>query len=344
MQNRLQRETRIIQSIAKDAQTISTIAKRLHQPERTVRDDLRRLEQRFPERITRRREDGHSLIAWAGPIPESLHNRLERLDHSELVALVTARAFFRSPGETGFAGPLAKAIDGLLRHMGVADEVHRIDPLAIEVDHFAAALEDPEHMVTAISAVIHKGYLRGRYRNRHDEVNDLHLMPLRLLFIDGEMHILAWLDPQRPLLDLRLSRFLQLSDEHRAPTNAPTHDAPQLHKLITAHRECAFRTHGHHDPSKRERVTLALNPAIIPHLRDRNWGLNQIWDDQPADLPPQWARLSFTTSGLPACYHWVLSLGAGAIAEAPAQLIADLRDNAEATLKHYPKSLTKDIP
>lgn len=332
-----QRRHTLINLLAEDAYSRRELAKRLRCSPRTLHNDLGLLEQRFPGRIQHLRDRQQQLVIWQGPLPHSLTKQIEYLDHWELIALIAARGLFRQPHSTGFSGPLDGAINQLLHQLGVADAAHRIDPRSIEVDRFAACPEQPEDLITALDAVLSGHSLRGTYENRHGVRHEIHILPLRLLLLEGEFHLLAWADNQHPIKDYRLSRFHGLAISHRPPAGAPHVDQPQLRQQVEAHRQATFRTHGHFDHRQRETITLAISPLTIPHVIGRTWGLNQSWDDQPPDLAPGWARLTFTTAGTPAAFHWILSLGAGAIVENPQHLANRIAIEAGAMRSYYRK-------
>ncbi|TVR49029.1 MAG: WYL domain-containing transcriptional regulator [Planctomycetota bacterium] len=325
----------IVQRLANNAHTQAQLMTLFSCSPRTIRSDFTYLEQRYPHRIHKETHGRTLLYRWQGPLPHLVQPALESIDHHQLIALVAARGLLHNPHQCGFTGPLDGALDDLLHHMGVADIANDLHPQAIEVDRFATCPERPDDLLTALEAVIGGMALRGRYRNRLDQARDQHILPLRLLLIEGEFHLLAWESSRRPVSDLRLSRFESLCTDHRLPPGAPCRDDPQLLAKIQRHREAAFRTHGNHNLKQRQRLQLAIGPQALPHLRDRTWGLEQTWDHHPPDLNPGWSRLSFITAGTAAAVHWILSLGDQVMVERPQDLRATIAKHAAALLAHH---------
>lgn len=327
------RHNQLLKLIAQEALSQQDLARLLGCSDRTIRSDMEALAERFPGYIRNLRDEQNRICyQWQGLPPHLLDdsNSIAYLDHLELVALVAARGLLTDPQSADFSGPLDGAIDRLLRQLGVGDEAHKIDPRAIQIDRFAALSENPEHLSTCIRAVLEQRSLSGSYRNIHNEAHAVELLPQRLLVIDNEFHCLAWDAASRQIKNYRLSRFEELSSSHIRPLHAPDRIDPAT---VEEHRRYAFRSHC--DPQQRQRVVLALHPSVHPHTKGRHWGGEQEWQDNPDDLPDGWARLSFTTSGLPACQHWVLSLGSGVIAEGPDELCQWLRKQARDIVCHY---------
>jgi len=313
--------------------------------EKTLQGDLAYLRRHFPGQFEESRFDGRKSYRWTGLPIAILDEPPGHLDHRELVALIAARGLLRRPADgtpvegrgDDYDGLLDGAIDRLLRRCGLDAEAARIAPDAIQVSRFAALVEPPEHLDAAIAAVVTGDLLAGDYTNLDGATKPVHLRPVRLVLIDGEWLLLAN-DGRRepPVKNYRLARFGRLRRTRRElPAGAPAH-VPQIE--ADAHLDAAFRAHGSTDPADRRRVVLAIAPAGIPHVRGRTWGADQHWEDAPADLPAGWARLRFVTTGVPACRHWVLSLGALARAEEPPELLAWLREQAEKIAGYYGRS------
>lgn len=328
---RTSRRNRMLRLLAAGPHTVEALAQRLHLSRSQAYRDLQALERRFPGRLQGDSGPGASR-SWPGHPPHLLAATIDHLDHLELIALVAARGLLRAPGSDSFDGPLDGALHRLLQRLGVEPAAHALDPAVIEVSRFAAAVEDPAQVVSALTALLENRCLTGAYANLAGAVHDVHLVPLRLLLVDGEFLLLAWDGATGPVKNYRMSRFRHLTTTPVRPRGAPD---PIPADLVSRHRRAAFRSHGNPEPKHHHRVSLALSATVRPHVIGRTWGLDQTWDDTPHNLPPGWSRLTFTTSGLPACRHWVLSLGAGCIAEAPEELRTWLAEQAAAISAHY---------
>jgi predicted DNA-binding transcriptional regulator YafY len=127
------------------------------------------------------------------------------------------------------------------------------------------------------------------------------------------------------------------------PTDEP---APNLPTHITAQEvdtffASSFFATGATDPQSRRTITLAVSPGAWPFIRDRRWGDSQRVEETPADLSQGWRRLTFTTSGLSECVHWILSFGSGVIPEGPQELIDRITHETQAMLDNLKKNRSK---
>jgi hypothetical protein len=154
------------------------------------------------------------------------------------------------------------------------------------------------------------------------------------VLIKGEWFCFAWSGRVKQYALARfVSRDPTVTITAQLPPGAPVRPP---HDAVDAALATGFHATGSDDPAQRVRVVLAIGPEAWPFIADRTWGGGQQTDHTPADLPPGWRRLAFTTTGLPECRHWVLSFGAAIRAEAPPALTAWLRQQAESILSHMP--------
>jgi predicted DNA-binding transcriptional regulator YafY len=150
-----------------------------------------------------------------------------------------------------------------------------------------------------------------------------------MVLIRGEWYCIAW---ARILRTFRLARMVEVQITKKMPKNTPAHIPSQEVDDLLA--ESFFAT-GSTDPGRRSRVVLAVSPGAWPFVQGRTWGINQRIDEAPTDLEPGWRRLSFTTTGLAECRHWVLSMGSGLRAEQPKELVEWLRSEAHSLSSTY---------
>lgn len=303
---------------------------------RTVAADLDELARRFPDQIRRQRGGDARRVYWqlTGLPPTLLPRPIATLTHDELAALIAARGLLRapearSPGwerpSSAYAGDLSAALHGLLERSGLADEARTIAPSAIGVSRFGIPA-DPPGAFAALERTLRSGQaVAFRYRNRRGVERDLHVRPMRLVLIKGEWFCFAWAPTSGggAVRQYALARIISREPPVRIAADQPP-GLPTLlpHADIDASLASGFHATG---GGKRVRVRLAVGPEAWPSLADRIWGEGQEIIEHSLDLPADWRRIAFSTTGLNECRHWVLGMGAAVRAEGPAELIEWLR-------------------
>lgn len=345
MKPRHERLIAIIQQCTERSQTARQLADDLRVSQRTIANDVRWLKQRFPDWFVGKvSSDHHKQFTWKGPQIHLLRRPIEWLTDVDLAAIVLARGLLRNTQgrsvedkDTDYPGLFARSLHELLRRCGLEDRADAISPEAIQVSRFATRDEDPQSLEAVMSAIACNESIEFSYVNRHGEAHPVHAHPVRLVLIKGEFHCFAWAGKRKSdeagngaLRQYRISRMSEVRRTPQPPKGCPT-IVPQ--RLVDNELDCAFETTGSSDRSDRVRVQLAVSPEAHPHLEGRTFGAKQKWVDQPRDLPDGWRRLSFVTSGLPACRHWVLSLGSTVRAEKPKALVRWLKDEAEKVVR-----------
>jgi predicted DNA-binding transcriptional regulator YafY len=335
------RRVAIIDLIGADALAVDEIHRRLRPKAglRTVHEDIAWLLETFPAHLSREKAAaGHGyrvVYHWQGPIPYLLSKPVGWLTEDELIALVAARGFLRDanpgkPATTGDPAPddlLAGALGRLLDRAGVQDAAKILGRQVLTVSRFGAAPIDHACLSLALAATATGETLEFTYENLAGASRRIRALPLRCLLAKGEWYCIAWAGSLKTFRVARMSAARRL---RQRPEGAPTHiPAHEVDALLAS----AFYATGSDRPKDRTRVTLAVSPQTWPHLRDRRWGDNQVLAEEPADLPPGWRRLAFTTTGLAECQHWVLGMGAGVRAEGPEALVEWIRQQALQLLK-----------
>lgn len=239
----------------------------------------------------------------------------------EIAALDAARAMLTTPGPDGQgAGPLADAIDGLIRRLGLPD-------LPIEeriaVRGTPRQGSDPAVLLVCLQALRAGQSLSGTYRPQHRTSHPVRIQPLRIVLVDGEPALWAWDAEDRRTKRYQLARF------YDPVTHARLSDLPTDARREVARRIAAdFRGQGSGVP---RRVTLLVLPPALGRIEGRILGPGQRSDD----LPDGSRRISFLTLGAyrrgaetdaprspPPILSWVLSLAPDVIIEGPADLRA----------------------
>lgn len=310
---------------------------------RTLHEDLAYFKMAFPGRLQRvGAGDAHgaSRVAyrWTGSLPHLLNDGLTWITDEELLALVAARGLLhhedRSLAATAGAASslqgLSSAIHGLIVRAQLTEVAGHQGRHVVAVSRFGAAPVAPQTLSTCLAATASSQGLRFIYTNLEGVTDKRIVAPQRLVLIRGEWYLVAW---EGILRMFRLSRITGSIERVRPPKDTPIITSRNIDELLD---ESFFAT-GSMDRRKRCRVVLAISPGSWPFIEGRTWGLNQRIDAEPSDLPAGWRRLSFTTTGLNECRHWVLGQGLGLKAEAPQELVDWLRQETASLASLYAK-------
>ncbi len=347
LQQSVSRRHRIILSrLSDDPLTAHELAEQLGVSQGTVFADLTALARRFPDQIMRVRGGDARTVRWRvdGLPPMPLVQPLDHLTADEMTALIAARGLLRSPEtrspgwekpSTPYAGDLSQALHGLLERVGLAEEIKTIAPRTIGVSRFGIAPEAPGALADLERALRTDQCVRFTYRNRDGFERGLHLWPIRLVLIKGEWYLFAWAPASAGTATGKVKQYALSRIISREPTVQVIAHRPSGAPLRAPHDEVnAALATGFHATGggKRSRVVLAVGPQAWPSIADRTWGEAQEIFAAPIDLPAGWRRITFSTSGLAECRHWVLSFGAAVRCEGPSDLQEWLLKQARAVI------------
>lgn len=307
--------------------------------ERTLAADLAWLRREFPGRLLSE-PDGRALRwRFVGEPPRLLPRAVVALDEEQVTALIAARGLLRQPDParpsaeddgTAYHGSLSRALDRLLVAAGLDGEAHAIAPDAIAISRFGVAPEEEAVFPACFSAIRAGEALAFTYRNKDGVTHPVHAQPMRLIHIAGEWHLFAWAPDDDPppgrLKQYRLSRLTAPTRRSQRPPGCPL---TGLRDEASALLRDAFRATGSARLRDRRTVALAVGPRALPFVEARRWGDRQALGPAP-DLAPDWRRLTFVTTGLLECRHWVLSFGAQMRVEGPLELVEWIRAQAQA--------------
>jgi predicted DNA-binding transcriptional regulator YafY len=304
-----------------------------HMGRRTVHEDLAFLRANFPTQLERLRANGQhgtSRVAyrWTGAIPHLLDQPIGWLAEDELMALIAARGLLHhndrslAGGAQGGDG-LGAAAHRLIARTALDAPAQTIGRHLIAVSRFGAAPVVDDHVATCLLAAASLQAISFTYTNLDGATKHRVAAPQRLVLIRGEWYCVAWQDCLR---QFKLARMADVQISAAMPAGMPSHiDSSEVNALLDG----SFFATGSLDRSRRRRVVLAVAPGAWPFVQGRTWGTHQRLDEAPADLPAGWRRLTFTTTGLDECRHWVLSMSGGVHAEEPAELVTWLREVAD---------------
>jgi proteasome accessory factor C len=234
-----------------------------------------------------------------------------RLTTDEAVALVVAlRTLLELPGlaeREAVSRALAK-VSAAAGHAG-----DRVTPVAVSVDAREEAL-----------AVVREGLERKRALHLHyyvptrDERTERTVDPMRLLLVDGRWYLEAWCRRAEGVRLFRLDRVddVVVLDEPAAPP-------PQAHERDV--------DNGVYQPDPR-------SPAVRLRLsRGARWVADYYPVDAVAavDDPPGGLAVTVRTEDLAWARRLVASLGGEALVDEPAELAAQIAEEARAALARY---------
>lgn len=325
------RRQQLIDAILGQSQTKKELVEILGVHMRTLEKDLLWIRHNLPGQLE---ETGRPIrLRWLGQPPTILEQSPTWLSEHEILALVVARGLLRDPSKPGYDGLLAQALDRTLKRCGLSKHAKDLSPQAIEVNRFGAVPEDPTVLAEILAAVVCGDPIECDYLPLKGTLARRHLFPLRACLIEGEFHVLAAdgtlaSDGQPLIKDYRISRLSAARRVVSRPPGLPSH-IPQ--SLINARTAAAFKATGSQEASDHHRVVLLLSPDAHRRLDGRTFGQHQTWEP----LPDGWYRLSFTTSGMADCQHWVLSQADQIRVEAPETLQKWLLQQAETMVKTY---------
>ena len=359
------RRVAIINLIAGEGLSVDEVHEQLHPRAglRTVHEDISWMAETFPEHLKREKAGkghGHRIAyRWQGHVPYILDKPITWLTEEELIGLVAARGFLRENGtdqdplsaskgaSRSAAGAqsaivpaaslrppldspegtdlcacdlLAGAIGRLLNRAGVQEAAEILARHVVTVSRFGAAPIDCANLALALAATATGDCLEFTYENLQGVTREVHAVPARCVLIKGEWYCIAWAGS---LKNFRVARMKSARRVRNRPDKAPVSiPGSEVDALLKS----AFFATASRRPADRARVVLAVSPQAWPHIRDRRWGDNQVLVEEPTDLPPGWRRLTFTTTGLAECQHWVLGMGATVRVEGPEPLVTWIQD------------------
>ena len=210
---------------------------------------------------------------------------------------------------------LAGAIARLVNRAGVQDAADLLARRVVTVSRFGAVPTKCQALAHTLAATAVGQAITFDYENLQGRRRRILALPQRCVLIKGEWYVIAWAGQ---LKTFRLGRMDNVQRTYQHPEDAPAViSAMEVDALL----ENGFYATSSTRPKDRVRVQIGIAPDAWPHIRDRRWGENQVIEEEPKGLPEGWRRLSFTTTGLAECQHWVMSMGANARPEKPKALV-----------------------
>lgn len=261
--------------------------------------------------------------------PSQVPDSFRTVTALEAAALDAARAMLAGPSKDGSQGPLANAIDGLIKRLalpgGGAEE-------RITVRGLPRQPYEPDVLVACLRAVRNGQGLTGTYRPRHRAAHPVRLQPVRLVLVDGEPSLWAWDGEDREVKRYSIARLGEVKPIARL-ADVPSDVRGEVKRRIAAD----FKGMGSGAP---RRVTLRVLPPAVGQIEGRTLGQGQTCER----LPDGSLRISFLSlgayrrsekaknpRGMPPIAAWVLSLAPDVQIESP----LDLKQTVTAAMKQW---------
>lgn len=257
-------------------------------------------------------------------------NHLLFLTELEALALVAARAQLAIPPAPGTAasttdaGPLANALDRMLRRLGLSTKDKRI-PDVLAITQAAPQPYDPRIALEILRAIRCGESLELDYLPLDKPKHAALVQPVRVILVDGEPYLWAWDSKGQIIKRYKLSRIQSL-----ARKDGLGQSQTALEAEVRAQLHGAFR--GISGKQQTGKVKLRVNAQGLPHLRQRTLGTGQT----STELPNGEVRIEFYTTGLDAVKHWLLQYGANVVIEAPPVLVDWMRGEIARMAANYP--------
>lgn len=291
--------------------TALVLAEELEVSERTVRDDISFLRDRFqaPIQTTKARGFHYTDPDWRLPtIP---------LTQGELFALTLGARMLESYAGSAYRSQLQSAIEQLAQRIPEQAWVD-LQQLAQEHILFRVGAElnlNPEIWQVLEQACQQQRRVRIRYATPGKPLSERELDPYVLHFSRSNPYVTGWCHLRREPRWFRVDRIreIQLLDERFEVD--PTFDRE-------AHLESAFQ---HEVGGIPQGVAIWFDPATAPYIRERRWHPTQQIEEHPDGS----LTLRLVVRGLNEVKRWVLYYGKGAVVRDPPELVGMMRQEIE---------------
>ncbi|BDM82861.1 helix-turn-helix transcriptional regulator [Acaryochloris marina] len=299
--------------------TADSLAEALERNERTIRNDIAFLRDRYgaPVKFSRKKGWHYTHKDWRLP---SIN-----LDKGELFALTLGARMLEAYAGSTYALELRSAIEQLAKRLPDQTWVD-LQQLADERILFRAGAEtdlDPEiwhdlETATRQNRTVEMTY----YTASSNSVSDRKLDPYLIHIYRGtNPYVIGFCRRRQAIRWFRVDRIQKLEVLSETFTRDPDFD-PQDHlKLIFQHEV----------GSKPVDVAIWFDGRTAPYIRERRWHPTQKLDEHQDGS----VTLSMTVSGLNDLKRWVLGYGEGAVVLKPPELLALVQQELKGMLNRY---------
>ncbi|MEM9246497.1 MAG: WYL domain-containing transcriptional regulator [Cyanobacteria bacterium P01_F01_bin.153] len=318
MSRQLERLLSIDELIRKPArQTALTLAEALEMSERTIRNDLDFLRDRYEAPLNYNRKLGYHYTdpEWRLPsIP---------LSQGELFALTLGARMLSAYSGSAYRKQLRSAIDQLAKRLPEQAWVD-LQQLSSDAVMFRMGAEldlNPEIWQTLEQACQYKQRVWVRYAGPGKPISEREVDPYILHFSRNNPYMTGWCHQRQEPRWFRVDRIqaIKLLDERFEID--PTFDRE-------AHFASAFQ---HEVGGVPQAMVIWFDPPTAPYIRERRWHPTQQIEEHPDGS----LTLRFVVRGLSEVKRWVLFYGKGAKVLGPPQLVTMVRDEIEGMQAQY---------
>lgn len=318
MSRQLERLLAIDELIRKSIrQTALTLAEALEVSERTIRNDLDFLRDRYGAPLDYDRKQGYHYTTpeWRLPsIP---------LSQGELFALALGARMLAACSGSAYRGQLESAIEQLAKRLPEQSWVD-LQQLTDDAVMFRMGAEldlNPEVWQVLELSCQYKQRVWMRYAGPGKPISEREVDPYILHFSRSNPYMTGWCHQRQEPRWFRVDRIqsIKLLDEHFEID--PTFDRE-------AHFASAFQ---HEVGGVPQEMVIWFDAPTAPYIRERRWHpTQQIEEHSDGSL-----TLRFVVRGLNEVKRWVLFYGKGAKVLEPPQLVAMVRNEVEGMRTRY---------
>lgn len=318
MSRQLERLLAIDELIRKPTrQTAVSLAEALEVSERTIRDDLNFLRDRYGAPLDNDRKQGYYYTDanWRLPsIP---------LTQGELFALTLGARMLSAYSVSAYREHLESAIEQLAKRL---PEPTWIDLQQLTDDsvmfRMGAELDlDPEVWQTLEQACQDKQRVWLRYATPGKPISEREVDPYVLHFSRSNPYMTGWCHKRQEPRWFRVDRIQSIKLLDTRFEIDPTFDRE-------AHFASAFQ---HEVGGVPQAMVIWFDPPTAPYIRERRWHPTQQIEEHPDGS----LTLRFVVRGLNEVKRWVLFYGQGAKVLGPPQLSKMVRDEIEGMQAQY---------
>ena len=298
-------------------QTALTLAEALEVSERTIRNDLDFLRDRYDAPLKFGRKEGYHYTNpdWRLPsVP---------LTQGELFALTLGARMLSAYGGTAYQEQLQSAIDQLAKRLPEQTWVD-LQQLSNESVMFRMGAEldlDPEIWHTLEQACQHKQRVWMRYAGPGKPVSEREVDPYILHFSRSNPYMTGWCHKRQETRWFRVDRIQSIKLVDEKFEIDPTFDRE-------AHFASAFQ---HEVGGVPQEMMIWFDAPTAPYIRERRWHPTQQIEEHPDGS----LTLRFVVRGLNEVKRWVLFYGQGAKVLGPPQLQRMVQDEIEGMQARY---------
>lgn len=318
MSRHLERLLAIDELIRKpERQTALSLARLLEVSERTIRNDLDFLRDRFGAPLANDRKRGYYYAEQDWRLPSI------PLSQGELFALTLGAQMLSAYSGSAYRGQLESAIEQLAKRLPEQAWVD-LQQLSNELVMFRMGAEldlDPEIWHTLEQACQHKQRVWMRYAGPGKPISEREVDPYILHFSRSNPYMTGWCHQRQNTRWFRVDRIqsIKLLDQHFEVDSTFDREA---------HFASAFQ---HEVGGVPQEMVIWFDPSTAPYIRERRWHPTQ----QIEEHPDRSLTLRFVVRGLNEVKRWVLFYGKGARVLGPPQLKKMVRDEIEGMQAQY---------